>query len=184
MALYDTLGPETSEFILNHAEVPILVCSIDKASLILDLSPKCPKLKVLIVLDSTPAVMGVGPNNPLTLLKKWGNTLNVRVFSFDEVLALGVKYPSTFKVSKPDDVFCLSYTSGTTGTPKGAMLTHKNMISTVRAAATQMELVPGDVHISYLPLAHIFERMVMLLNIASGGAAGYFRGDGNTFFKF
>jgi long-chain acyl-CoA synthetase len=52
VALYDTLGtyhlivgPETSEFILNHAEVPVLLTSIDKVGFLLELAPKCPKLK-------------------------------------------------------------------------------------------------------------------------------------------
>ncbi|KAJ2994940.1 hypothetical protein HDV02_001169 [Globomyces sp. JEL0801] len=52
VALYDTLGPETSEFILNHAECPIIVTSIDKVAGLLELSSQCPLLKVIIVMES------------------------------------------------------------------------------------------------------------------------------------
>jgi len=60
------------------------------------------------------------------------------------------------------DVFMLSYTSGTTGDPKGVMLTHKTVISGTFAANKRIgvgskSLDDDDVHISYLPLAHVFE---------------------------
>lgn len=69
--------------------------------------------------------------------------------------------------------------SGTTGNPKGAMLSHRNMICTLRAIMTMAGLVENDVHISYLPLAHIFERVVILVVATCGASAGFFRGDGN-----
>lgn len=133
-------------------------------------------------MDSNPPQIGTGASNPLTLLKQWGLSLDIKVFSFSEVLEVGKMNPRPFTPPNAEDIFCLSYTSGTTGVPKGAILTHRNMISTVRAAATQVEMIDNDIHISYLPLAHIFERMVMLLTLGSGGAAGFFRGDGNSIF--
>ncbi len=70
------------------------------------------------------------------------------------------------------------YNLGTTGNPKGVILTHQNMISVVNSASRVAPLESTDVHISYLPLAHIFERMVMMSILGAGGSAGFYRGDG------
>ncbi|KAI8903489.1 hypothetical protein EDD86DRAFT_242914 [Gorgonomyces haynaldii] len=177
VALYDTLGPETSEFILNHAEVPVLCLSLDKVPQIIELAPKCPKLKALIVYDTIPTAETGNTLSPFKILKQWASQKGLQLFKFEEVIEIGKKNPVPFKPPKQDDVFCLSYTSGTTGNPKGAMLTHLNMISTVRAGLAMIEYTHEDVHISYLPLAHIFERMMMLLTLSAGASAGFYRGD-------
>jgi len=63
---------------------------------------------------------------------------------------------------KADDIATIVYTSGTSGTPKGVELTHKNLISQIHATAQNYHFDPRtDVAFSFLPLAHIFERMVM-----------------------
>ena len=62
------------------------------------------------------------------------------------------------------------------------MLTHGNMVAVQRAADFQVEIFPSDVHISYLPLAHVFERVVLLGILAKGASGGFFRGDGMFYF--
>ena len=73
----------------------------------------------------------------------------------------------------PDDVFTILYTSGTTGTPKGVMLTHKNLVSNFR---TVSHLLPVD-HtgrvLSFLPLNHVYERMISYVYIYVGPAIYY-----------
>jgi long-chain acyl-CoA synthetase len=69
----------------------------------------------------------------------------------------------------PDDVATVLYTSGTTGDPKGVMLTHGNVGSNVKAASLALEIGPGDTTVSFLPLSHIFQRMVDFLFMSRGG---------------
>lgn len=63
------------------------------------------------------------------------------------------------KVS-PNDIVTFSYTSGTTGFPKGALITHKNLVSVV-AIAKEEGFLSTDVYLSYLPLPHILERIAV-----------------------
>src|SRR5689334_19877832 len=58
---------------------------------------------------------------------------------------------------EPDDLATIIYTSGTTGAPKGVALTHRNLVFDAVAALTKFDLGPTDVHLSFLPLNHIFE---------------------------
>jgi long-chain acyl-CoA synthetase len=69
----------------------------------------------------------------------------------------------------PSDLVTIIYTSGSTGTPKGVELTHENLVSQIKGAATIFPLdSKSDKALSFLPLAHIFERMVMMLYISQG----------------
>jgi long-chain acyl-CoA synthetase len=67
-----------------------------------------------------------------------------------------------------DSLATIIYTSGSTGLPKGVELTHGNIVSQVHAASQRFECFPSDIILSALPLAHIFERMVMYFYISSG----------------
>ncbi len=62
--------------------------------------------------------------------------------------------------SKADDIFTFSFTSGTTGVPKAVMLSQLAMTSTINAVAKSLRFDKDDVHCSFLPLSHIFERLV------------------------
>uniref|UniRef100_A0A8C2G568 Long-chain-fatty-acid--CoA ligase n=1 Tax=Cyprinus carpio TaxID=7962 RepID=A0A8C2G568_CYPCA len=82
---------------------------------------------------------------------------------------------------QPDDLAIICFTSGTTGNPKGAMLTHSNIVSNVSAfiyvTKPTCPIGPQDTHISYLPLAHMFERVVQGVILMHGARIGYFQGD-------
>jgi long-chain acyl-CoA synthetase len=85
---------------------------------------------------------------PLTELAARGRQLDAaHPGRFDELVAGG----------GPDDVAIISYTSGTTGLPKGAMLTHRNMISAARQFLAREAVAEGDEFLSYLPLAWVGE---------------------------
>lgn len=100
------------------------------------------------------------------------------LLSFDDLRSLGRQQlerdPETVEKRtrslSPKDVATIVYTSGTTGLPRGTMLTHENMSETIRSVTSVVSLSPADRFFSFLPLSHIAERVVSHLGqIASGG---------------
>lgn len=61
---------------------------------------------------------------------------------------------------RPDDIYSIIYTSGTTGPPKGTSLTHHNAVWTIQMTLERLRMNPVETFVSYLPLSHVFERMV------------------------
>ncbi|OGX87573.1 AMP-dependent synthetase/ligase [Hymenobacter glacialis] len=97
---------------------------------------------------------------------------------FDELLELGRKgQPASLEPLKaavePDDLLTLIYTSGTTGSPKGVMLTHDNILSNCRSSQPAVPVTKEDRALSFLPLCHIFERMVTYLYMLNGVSIYY-----------
>lgn len=82
---------------------------------------------------------------------------------------------------KPSDLATICFTSGTTGDPKGVMLTHGNCVADVSGVLQHtnlvMEMGPDDVHLSYLPLAHMYERLNMLCFTMHGARVGFYSRD-------
>ncbi|MCC3155668.1 long-chain fatty acid--CoA ligase [Hymenobacter sp. 15J16-1T3B] len=97
---------------------------------------------------------------------------------FDELLELGRKgnvadlEPLRAAV-QPDDLLTLIYTSGTTGSPKGVMLSHDNILSNCRSSQSFVPVTKDDSALSFLPLCHIFERMVTYLYMINGVSIYY-----------
>ncbi len=97
---------------------------------------------------------------------------------FDELLALGRQGdPADLEPLKaavrPNDLLTLIYTSGTTGKPKGVMLSHDNLLSNCRNSSSAVPVGKDDKALSFLPLCHIFERMVTYLYMIHGVSIYY-----------
>ena len=78
---------------------------------------------------------------------------------------------------KLDDVYTFSYTSGTTSEPKGAMLTHRNILAMVKSTVPMAQMSGELRYVSYLPLAHVYERVLMNYILYVRGKYGIFAGD-------
>ncbi|KAL7372409.1 hypothetical protein ABVT39_015698 [Epinephelus coioides] len=171
--LYDTLGPEALVFIIDRAEISTVLCdNQSKAETLLQTREKGqnPVLKTIVVMDSF--------NSELV---ERGTKCGVDIVSMQDVEALGKSNLQKPVPPKPEDLSIVCFTSGTTGNPKGAMLTHENLVSNTAAVVKSCgeAFVPStqDVSISFLPLAHMFERIVQTVMFGAGGRVGFFQGD-------
>ena len=93
-------------------------------------------------------------------------------YNFDEILVIGKQICDSTGFTpfeaNPNDIFSIIYTSGNTGTPKGVMLSHKNIVSQLQDINKLIDLPQSEVALSLLPLAHIFERTVMSYYLSRG----------------
>ncbi|GMR60431.1 hypothetical protein PMAYCL1PPCAC_30626, partial [Pristionchus mayeri] len=174
--LYDTLGADTAEFIVNQCEIEVIVVdNAEKTRKLIDISRRMPTLKHIVVILETEAT---------DELVDSGRKAGIAVHRFSEVIAEGHLHPLPETKPKGEDVYIISYTSGTTGMPKGVMLTHRNVMASCLIAFeyTCETFAPGyfgkdEVLLSFLPLSHMMEQGCHWLIMHFGGSIGYFRGD-------
>ncbi|KAL5257674.1 hypothetical protein ACHWQZ_G012558 [Mnemiopsis leidyi] len=172
--LYDTLGEEGVKYILNQTELTVLFAHPKTLKSYLAYLPETKAVKLLVKLPS-PDVKDCTPEE-----LKAAEEHNVDLVTWEQFIQTGIDNPVEPNFPTPDDVVTLCYTSGTTGFPKGAMLTHRNLVSATVAVMTQLEgavMTKEDVHMSYLPASHIFERLVQTAIIMVGASMGFWQGD-------
>ncbi|PCH38260.1 long-chain-fatty-acid-CoA ligase [Wolfiporia cocos MD-104 SS10] len=170
VSLYDTLGKDSVEYIINHAETSVVCATSDHIPFLLKLAPHVPILKMVICMDDI-------PEQAFSVLKAWGNEKGVRVLPLHELQEMGAADLVEPIKPTPNQLATICYTSGTTGNPKGALLTHGNLANAVHAQLHAYSLNDDRCAISYLPLAHIYERVMALCNMAVGGRIGFSTGD-------
>ncbi|KAJ8768327.1 hypothetical protein K2173_021480 [Erythroxylum novogranatense] len=164
--LYDTLGPDAVKYIVNHAVVQAIFCVAQTLSPLLSFLSEIPTVRLIVVVD--------GVDDQLPSLP---SSSGVQVVSYSKLLSKGRSSLQPFCPPKPEDIATICYTSGTTGTPKGAKLSHENLIANVAGATVATKFYPSDVYISYLPLAHIYERANQVMTAYFGVAIGFYQGD-------
>ncbi|KAH8781944.1 hypothetical protein BGZ57DRAFT_759472 [Hyaloscypha finlandica] len=176
VSIYDTLGPETTEYIINHATLKCVITSLPHIPTLLKIASRVPTLKIIVCLD--PLDAGEQPGNSKgAILNALAADAGIQIHYIKDVEALGAASGLPMKPPRPDDLITINYTSGTTGNPKGVMLTHANAVGGTSTARAQTDTLPNDILCSYLPLAHIYQRVAEHGVLAAGGGIGYFHGD-------
>ena len=142
--IYPTISDNDYEYILKHAEVKYLfVAGIEMYNRIKHIVPNIPSLKAVYTFRNLNGIQHLEE-----LIELGGNN----------------KEPEKLKAIKDsiseNDIATIIYTSGTTGTPKGVILTHKNLVSNFLAASKIPSYGPNEIALSFLPICHIYERML------------------------
>ena len=145
--IYPTISEDDYEYILNHSEAKLCFVSCEEVfEKVKSIQSKAKNLKEVFSFDK------------LKDCKNWKEVLEMGsdTSNQDEVEALK-------KAVKAEDLATLIYTSGTTGRPKGVMLSHNNIVSNVISSEVRVPFETGGTALSFLPVCHIFERMILYL---------------------
>ena len=186
--VYDTLGADSVEFILQQTAMKACVCGKEETLkvrffVIADLIQQ-----LLTLVDKTPdltTIIHSGPVDKKTLeiakdhvqtAASSRNEQNITILTTQDVMAIGRDHRVVNTPPRAEDVCTICYTSGTTGVPKGALITHRNLASAVSGCLyTGICGRATDVYLSYLPLAHVLERIMNLAILMAGGRIGFYQ---------
>ncbi len=168
MSVYATLAPDQVAFVAGHAEPTVVVLEgEDQARRWEKALADAPSVKAVVVLD--PATTGLDP----------------RATTWEDVLERGrqaradgaAEYDARWRAVSPDDALTILYTSGTTGNPKGVVLTHHNILFETESSLRTSQMFEPGTGVSYLPFAHIAERMLGIYIPQFQGAHVHLVGD-------
>jgi long-chain acyl-CoA synthetase len=160
--VYPTLTSAQTRYILNDSGAKAVIASTRlQLEKVQEVRHKLPGLAAVILIDGwlpndSPSVISldtVAERGHARLTGEWG---------------AGKEFRERARAVKPDDLATIIYTSGTSGEPKGVMLTHANIVSNVKAGAHVLQLSQDDVALSFLPLSHSFERTVSYIYLLAG----------------
>ncbi|KAJ6390353.1 hypothetical protein OIU77_024546 [Salix suchowensis] len=173
--LYDTIGPRAVNYIIDHAEIDFVFVQDKKVKELLN--PDCTsaqRLKAIVCFTS------------LTEEEKdRAAQMGIKSYSWEEYLCMGKENPSEIFPPQSFNICTIMYTSGTSGDPKGVVILHETVAAFVRGIDLFMEqfedkMTPEDVYLSFLPLAHVLDRMIEEYFFRKGASVGYYHGDLNA----
>jgi long-chain acyl-CoA synthetase len=165
VGLYPTSSAEQIAYIIDHSDAEfVLVDSRAQLQKVLSVRDQLPKVRHIISLDAD-ASRDVIPYHDFV---ERGRAERSRLAPLLKERAEG---------AQPDDVAIMVYTSGTTGAPKGACLSHRYIINSVESLRQTIPIYDTDVSFSYLPFCHVAERISGLYNRLYAGAPAYFVDD-------
>ncbi|EER33447.1 hypothetical protein CTRG_02265 [Candida tropicalis MYA-3404] len=170
-ALYDTLGPDVSQYILNLTESPIVVCTHDKIQVLINLKKKYPQ--------QTKNLISIVSMDPIDLVTQGtiedAYELGITIQGLNQIEKIGAKNPIHQLETNPEALFTISFTSGTTGSkPKGVMISQGGAAAYITyLLCCEPQAKPGDKAFIFLPLTHLYERQTCGFAFSSGYYLGF-----------
>ncbi|HEX5965093.1 MAG TPA: AMP-binding protein, partial [Pyrinomonadaceae bacterium] len=162
VGLYPTSSAEQIAYIIDHSDAEfVLVDSHAQLQKVLSVRDQLPKVQHIIALE-------VDGSNDVTSYRDFIGR------GHEERSRLAPLLKERAEGAKPDDIAIMVYTSGTTGAPKGACLSHRYIINSVESLRQTIPIYDNDVSFSYLPFCHVAERISGLYNRLYAGASAYF----------
>jgi len=160
--VYQTNSPEECQYVLEHSGASVVFCE-DEEQL----------AKVRQIRDALPGLRDV-----IAFEGTHEDALSMQALRDGGGDVTGEQLDARVAAIGAEDVATIVYTSGTTGPPKGCMLTHANLRSVVDMIRARLQTRPGeDVIYQFLPLAHVFARLVQLFAVDAGSELAYWRRD-------
>ena len=150
--IYPTISEEDYAYVLNHSESKYVFVSCEEVF-----------AKVNAIKDQVPSLAGIYSFDEIPGCANWTEVTNLGADPSNQSEVEALK-----DAVKPEDLATLIYTSGTTGRPKGVMLSHNNIVSNVLASQVRVPFEHGGSALSFLPVCHIFERMILYLYMYCG----------------
>jgi len=178
-ALYDTLGEDAVAYILMHAEIKIAFCepsALKNMVAALNHDEHKTNVHTVVVFDHQ-EVFGNECEALTEDQRSMGEEAGVRIMGLSELIAMGSEQTVEKEEVDCRDVCFLMYTSGTTGTPKGVRIPHEGFCLITYAVQEEIPMAADEKHLSFLPLAHIFECLVETCLLAQGGCVYYYQGN-------
>ncbi|CAH8867797.1 unnamed protein product [Trichobilharzia szidati] len=167
--LYDTLGDEAVLSIVKQTRLQVMFC--DSTEVVDRLISSAPEsLRHIILLPNSSSSKSQSDSSPSP-----DNSL-IKTYAYEDFLALGANAFVPPKMPKPEDLFMICYTSGSTGIPKGVKITHRCIMNTIQSLFQRIEsnvFNSSAAHLSYLPLAHVMEQLVSLSTLMCGARIGF-----------
>jgi long-chain acyl-CoA synthetase len=164
--LYQTLSAREAGYVLGHSDAPIAVVENERLlANVLEVRAQVPALRCVVLMQ------GSGAGGSSLAVCSWKDALQRGRDALEQVAA---ELDSRSEAVQPSDVATLVYTSGTTGPPKAVMATHGNLIAAINGLGPIVDLSADDRVLSYLPLAHILERLNSEVRLYAAGNALWF----------